>query len=241
MSNKTLLYTSSLLPIFLDIFLWLARTPGWVLLHLQLAPKQPRRLPGLSVFPSNLKALLKISNQVLSQHCPQNRLHLATILDTCKNGLCLVLFTASWAWDTWASKCTCLHERRLDACFSHILGPNLCAPWDCVSLSDLSSPIYHHLSMDFVCLYCFRLFGDEHHPNFTLTQSSSFRWRNLHIFGIIQAQTLEQPFPRDVSHFKECPFPCESSVETRALCISHGHWEGCFSTNSKAFWLEHYL
>lgn len=150
MSNKTLLYTSSLLPIVWIFFLWLAHTPGWVFLHLQLASKQPRRLPGLSVFPSYLKAFLKISNQVPSCHCPQNRSHLAAILDTCKNGLCPVLFTSSWAWDTRASKwCTCLHKRRWNTCSSHILGPNLCALWDCVSLCDLSSPI-SLLFMDFI-------------------------------------------------------------------------------------------
>lgn len=84
MSNKTLLYTSSLVPIFWIFFYDWHILQAEVYFHLQSAPKQPRRLPGLSLSPSHLIAFLKISNQVLSCQYPESRSHLATTLDTCK-------------------------------------------------------------------------------------------------------------------------------------------------------------
>lgn len=247
MSNKTLLYTSSLLPSF-----WIFCNDWHALqaefFHLQLAPKKPKSLPGLSVFPSHLKAFWKTQIQVLLCDFAQNRSPLATVLDICKNALCLILFTATWAWDTSWKFCTCLNEKRPNTCSSGILGPSLCpSGLSGVSLCDLSGPIPPLLFIYFIChpIFHFSFFlvmaTTQISPEFSVFPA--FRERKLHIFGFIQAQMLEQSFyfPWDASCFKKCHFSCEASIERAAPHISHQHWKGRFSTNSRLFSLKHCL
>lgn len=152
------------------------------------------------------------------------------------------------AWDTTASKCcTCLHGRRLNTFSSHIFGPNLCAPWDHVSLCGLSSPISLLLFMDFICQPCAISFFTVMHvtqisPEHSLSIFQIKKLAHLwHCPGSSVWAAILLSILKTGSSFNKCHFSCESSIETAALCISRRRWEGCFSTNAKAFWLERYL
>lgn len=148
MSNKTLLYTSSLLPSF-----WIFCNDWHALqaefFHLQLAPKKPKSLPGLSVFPSRLKAFWKTQIQVLLCDFAQNRSPLATVLDICKNALCLILFTATWAWDTSWKFCTCLNEKGQIHVPQAFLVP-VCAPRDCLVSPSVICLAQYHLFFSYI-------------------------------------------------------------------------------------------